>query len=157
MEFGNPHEAQRRGSTWVEDKLMARKSLSPLCRPPGLGCPQATQSPRRMLPLPPMWRWSPQMRRSSPQLSVILPPGHCHHREAPAPIPPDKQATEALPLYLRSHPTQFCHFSSQRRASRKEIRTWSDFKGSIETFPLKASLAAEVLLVWGCAYSDALQ
>ena len=133
VEFENPDEAKKALKHMDGGQIDGREDHCHCCAGP---LAQATHRrvgpPRRMLPLSPTWRRSPRRlrRRSrSPR-----------RRQVPRPLPSQEplqlqlllisRATEAPPLGVASHPTHFCHFSSRRRISRKEIpHSGAGFKG----------------------------
>ena len=105
---------------------------------------------RRMRLPPPTWHRSlPWIRRGS------LSPWHraslqrwacspCGPPKEPLQLRlfPESRATEVLPLWLASHPTHSCHFSSRRSIAGKEIPHLggqaSKVKQPTEIFPLLA-------------------
>lgn len=97
MEFDSPHGAQRRGSTWVEHKRMARKSLSPPCRPPGLGCPPGHSVPQ-------------EKSATASQVALVPPdekkfPSCASH---PAPLATAATGKPQLQFLLISKPPKLC-------------------------------------------------
>ena len=117
-------------TAWMEDKPMAR-SLSPRCWPPGHSHPPylPPHSPRRFSPA------GKELPQVSCGLEILLP---CPQSPTQEPLqlqllPSMSRATRGLPLWLVSHPTHFCHFSSGQSSGCRSCWFGSPaYKGALQ-------------------------